>query len=109
MHESVTKFLEGFRYDAHPMGMLLGAIGALSTFYPDAKNISDPANRQLQRVRLIAKMPTIAAYVFRHSHGLPYVLPRNDLDYVGNYVNMTFQIGGHFKRARCSSGRSRRS
>jgi citrate synthase len=98
VHESVTKFLEGFRYDAHPMGMLLGAVGALSTFYPDAKNISDPANRRLQRVRLIAKMPTIAAYVFRHSHGLPYVLPRNDLDYVGNYVNMTFEIGGSFKR-----------
>ena len=93
----MTKFLEGFRYDAHPMGMLLGAIGALSTFYPDAKNISDPANRRLQRVRLIAKMPTIAAYVFRHAHGLPYVLPRNDLDYVGNYVNMTFQSGGTFK------------
>ncbi len=97
VHESVTKFLEGFRYDAHPMGMLLGAIGALSTFYPDAKNISDPVNRRLQRVRLIAKMPTIAAYVLRHAHGLPYVLPRNDLDYVENYVNMTFQIGGTFK------------
>ena len=99
VHESVTKFLEGFRYDAHPMGMLLGAVGALSTFYPDAKNISDPANRRLQRVRLIAKMPTIAAYVFRHSHGLPYVLPRNDLDYVSNFVNMTFEIGGTFKRS----------
>jgi citrate synthase len=98
VHENVKKFMEGFRYDAHPMGMLLGAVGALSTFYPDAKNISDPANRRLQRVRLIAKMPTIAAYVFRHSHGLPYVLPRNDLDYVGNYVNMTFEIGGPFKR-----------
>jgi citrate synthase len=97
VHESVTKFLEGFRYDAHPMGMLLGAVGALSTFYPDAKNISDPANRRLQRIRLIAKLPTIAAYVFRHSHGLPYVLPRNDLDYIGNYVNMTFSIGGTFK------------
>jgi citrate synthase len=96
VHESVTKFLEGFRYDAHPMGMLLGAVGALSTFYPDAKNISDPQNRYLQRVRLIAKLPTIAAYIFRHSHGLPYVLPRNDLDYVGNFVNMTFEIGGGY-------------
>ncbi len=94
VHENVTKFLEGFRYDAHPMGMLLGAVGALSTFYPDAKDISDPANRYLQRTRLIAKLPTIAAFVFRHSHGFPYVLPRNDLDYVGNFVNMTFQIGG---------------
>src|SRR5579872_5031769 len=94
VHESVTKFLEGFRYDAHPMGMLLGAVGALSTFYPDAKNIEDIENRRLQRVRLIAKLPTIAAYIFRHSHGLPYVLPRNDLEYVGNFVNMTFEIGG---------------
>ncbi len=94
VHESVTKFLEGFRYDAHPMGMLLGAVGALSTFYPDAKEIFDPENRHLQRVRLVAKLPTIAAYIFRHSHGLPYVLPRNDLDYIGNFVNMTFEIGG---------------
>ena len=94
VHESVTKFLEGFRYDAHPMGMLLGAVGALSTFYPDAKEIFDAENRYLQRVRLIAKLPTIAAYIFRHSHGLPYVLPRNDLDYIGNFVNMTFEIGG---------------
>ena len=76
------------------MGMLLGAVGALSTFYPDAKEIFDPENRHLQRVRLIAKLPTIAAYIFRHSHGLPYVLPRNDLDYIGNFVNMTFEIGG---------------
>jgi citrate synthase len=94
VHESVTKFLEGFRYDAHPMGMLLGAVGALSTFYPDAKDIGSAENRYLQRVRLVAKLPTIAAYIFRHSHGLPYVLPRNDLDYIGNYVNMTFEIGG---------------
>jgi citrate synthase len=94
VHTNVTKFLEGFRYDAHPMGMLLGAVGALSTFYPDAKAISDPENRYLQRVRLMAKLPTIAALVFRHARGLPYVLPRNDLDYIGNFVNMTFEIGG---------------
>ena len=94
VHTNVQKFLEGFRYDAHPMGMLLGAVGALSTFYPDAKEIDDPASRYLQRVRLMAKLPTIAAFVFRHSHGLPYVLPRNDLDYIGNFVNMTFEIGG---------------
>jgi citrate synthase len=74
--------------------MLLGAVGALSTFYPDAKNVADPENRYLQRVRLISKLPTIAAYIFRHSRGLPYVLPRNELGYVGNYVNMTFAIGG---------------
>ena len=94
VHTNVTKFLEGFRYDAHPMGMLLGAVGALSTFYPDAKHISDPENRRLQRVRLMAKVPTLAAFAFRHSRGLPYVLPRNDLDYIGNFVNMTFEIGG---------------
>src|SRR4029077_13903736 len=94
VHTNVTKFLEGFRYDAHPMGMLLGTVGALSTFYPDAKDIADPANRHLQRVRLIAKIPTIAAFAFRHSRGLPYVFPRNDLGYIGNFVNMTFEIGG---------------
>ena len=94
VHTNVQKFLEGFRYDAHPMGMLLGAVGALSTFYPDAKQIGDVEGRKLQRVRLLAKLPTIAALVFRHSRGLPYVLPRNDLDYIGNFVNMTFEIGG---------------
>ena len=94
VHTNVIKFLEGFRYDAHPMGTLLGAVGALSTFYPDAKNIEDPANRYLQRIRLMAKFPTIAAVAFRHSRGLPYVFPRNDLSYIGNYVNMTFEIGG---------------
>jgi citrate synthase len=94
VHTNVTKFLEGFRYDAHPMGMLLGTVGALSTFYPDAKGIADPENRKLQRVRLIAKIPTIAAFAFRHSRGLPYVFPRNDLSYIGNFVNMTFEIGG---------------
>ena len=98
VHTNVTKFLEGFRYDAHPMGMLLGAVSALSTFYPDAKEISDPDNRYLQRVRLIAKMPTLAAFAFRHSRGLPYVFPRNDLDYIGNYVNMTFEMGGRHER-----------
>ena len=94
VHTNLTQFLDGFRYDAHPMGMLLGAVGALSTFYPDAKEISDPESRRLQAVRLIAKFPTIAAWIFRHSRGLPYVFPRNDLGYVGNFVNMTFEIGG---------------
>jgi citrate synthase len=94
VHTNVTQFLDGFRHDAHPMGMLLGAVSALSTFYPDAKDIADPASRRLQRVRLIAKLPTIAAFIFRHSRGLPYVFPRNDLDYIGNFVNMTFEIGG---------------
>ena len=94
VHTNVMHFLEGFRHDAHPMGMLLGATAALSTFYPDAKEIGDEESRRLQRVRLIAKFPTIAAWVFRHSRGLPYVFPRNDLDYIGNFVNMTFEIGG---------------
>jgi citrate synthase len=94
VHTNITKFLEGFRYDAHPMGMLLGVVGALSTFYPDAKNIHDPATRYPPRIRLLAKLPTIAAFAFRHSRGLPYEFPRNDLDYIGNFVNMTFSIGG---------------
>ena len=94
VHTNIIRFMDGFRYDAHPMGMLLGAVGALSTFYPDAKDIHDPANRYIQRVRLMAKMPTIAAFAFRHSRGLPYEFPRNDLDYIGNYVNMMFSIGG---------------
>jgi citrate synthase len=97
VHTNITKFLEGFRYDAHPMGVLLGVVGALSTFYPDAKNIHDPANRYLQRLRLLAKAPTIAAFVFRHSRGLPFVFPDNDLDYIGNFVNMTFSIGGRHR------------
>jgi len=94
VHTNFAKFLDGFRYDAHPMGMLLGAVGALSTFYPDAKQIGDAESRYLQRVRLMAKLPTIAAWVFRHSRGLPFVYPSNDLDYIGNFVNMTFEIGG---------------
>ncbi|HEY7614025.1 MAG TPA: citrate synthase [Gemmatimonadales bacterium] len=97
VHTNITKFLEGFRYDAHPMGMLLGVVGALSTFYPDAKNIEDPENRKLQRIRLLAKAPTIAAFAFRHSRGLPFVFPDNDLDYIANFVNMTFSIGGRHK------------
>ncbi len=94
VHTNIIKLLEGFRYDAHPMGMLLGVVGALSTFYPDAKHIDDAKNRYMQRVRLLAKVPTIAAFIFRHSRGLPYEFPRNDLDYIGNYVNMMFSIGG---------------
>ncbi len=97
VHTNIIRFLEGFRYDAHPMGMLLGVVGALSTFYPDAKEMHDPANRYIQRVRLLAKIPTLAAFVFRQTRGLPYQFPRNDLDYIGNYVNMTFSIGGQHK------------
>src|SRR3954471_13947380 len=92
LHENIKKFLEGFRYDAHPMGMFLSAVGALSTFYPGAKNIFDPASRRLQTIRLIAKVPSIAAYVFRHTIGRPYVLPDNELSFAGNFLNMLFRM-----------------
>jgi citrate synthase len=92
LHENIKKFLEGFRYDAHPMGMFLSAVGALSTFYPDAKNITDAESRRLQTVRLIAKVPSIAAYAFRHTIGRPYVLPDNELGFTGNFLNMLFKM-----------------
>ena len=92
LHENIKKFLEGFRYDAHPMGMFLSAVGALSTFYPDAKNIFDVESRHLQRIRLVAKVPSIAAYAFRHTIGRPYVLPDNDLSFSGNFLNMLFKM-----------------
>jgi citrate synthase len=92
VHENVKKFMEGFRYDAHPMGMLCGAVGALSTFYPDANEIKDPDNRMIQTIRLIAKMPTLAAFAFRHSMGQPYVYPDNDLTYPGNFLNMMYKM-----------------
>ena len=92
LHENIKKFLEGFRYDAHPMGMFLSAVGALSTFYPDAKNIFDVESRRLQTIRLIAKVPSIAAYAFRHTIGRPYVLPDNELGYSGNFLNMLFKM-----------------
>jgi len=92
VHENVKTFMQGFRHDAHPMGMLLGSVGALSTFYPDANDIQDPENRYLQTIRLIAKMPTLAAFAFRHSHGQPYVYPDNDLAYPGNFLNMLYKM-----------------
>ena len=92
LHENLKKFLEGFRYDAHPMGMFLSAVGALSTFYPDAKNVFDAGSRRLQMIRLIAKVPGIAAYSYRHTIGRPYVLPDNDLSYTGNFLNMLFKM-----------------
>jgi len=85
VHENVKKFVEGFRYDAHPMGMLLASVGALSTFYPNANQIKDPEIRYSHVIRLIAKMPTLAAFAFRHSRGQPYVYPDNDLRYPGNF------------------------
>jgi len=91
VHEDLKKFFEGFRYDAHPMGMLLAGVGALSTFYPDAKQIDDPEERYMAAVRLIAKMPTLAAFSFRHNMGLPYVYPDNDLTYPENFLSMMFK------------------
>ena len=84
--------MQGFRHDAHPMGMLLGSVGALSTFYPDANDIQDPDNRYIQTIRLIAKMPTLAAFAFRHSNGQPYVYPDNELEYPGNFLNMLYKM-----------------
>jgi citrate synthase len=92
VHENVKAFMQGFRYDAHPMGMLLASVGALSTFYPESRNISDPDNRHMQIVRLIAKMPTLGAFAFRHAQGKPYVYPDNDLSYTANFLAMLFQM-----------------
>ncbi|MGK2933393.1 MAG: citrate synthase [Solirubrobacterales bacterium] len=92
VHEDIKKFLTGFRYDAHPMGMLLASTGALSTFYPDAKNLDDPIERYLATIRLIAKMPTLAAFSYRHNMGLPYVYPDNDLSYSENFLSMLFKM-----------------
>jgi citrate synthase len=91
IHENLKKFLDGFHHDAHPMAMLVSAVAALSTFYPEAKNMSDAENRNLQVVRLIAKMPTLAAFAYRHSLGMPYAYPDNDLSYAGNFLNMLFK------------------
>ncbi len=92
IHENIKTFIEGFRYDAHPMGILVGTVGALSTFYPDAKRVMDPESRKKQIVRLVAKMPTLAAFAYRHSLGLPYVYPDNDLSYTGNFLSMLFKM-----------------
>ncbi|HET7385709.1 MAG TPA: citrate synthase [Nocardioidaceae bacterium] len=92
VHENVRNFMEGFRYDAHPMGMLMASVGALSTFYPESRNISDADNRHMQIVRLIAKMPTLGAWSFRHAQGKPYVYPDNDLGYCANFLAMLFRM-----------------
>ena len=91
IHESIKKFLDGFHYDAHPMGMIISAVAALSTFYPDAKNIFDEDSRRKQTWRLIGKMPTLAAFTYRHSLGMPYAYPDNELSYPGNFLNMLFR------------------
>lgn len=91
IHRNIEKFIDGFHYDAHPMGMLVSTVAALSTFYPDADRIKDAELRQLQIYRLIAKMPTLAAFAYRHSIGMPFAYPDNDLEYTGNFLNMLFK------------------
>ncbi len=92
VHESIKKFVDGFHYDAHPMGMVISAVAALSTFYPDAKNIFSAESRRIQTYRLLGKLPTVAAYAYRHSLGLPYVYPVNEFSYPGNFLNMMFKM-----------------
>ena len=92
IHESLKKFMDGFNYDAHPMGMLIATVGAMSTFYPDAHAIQEPVSRTKQTYRLIAKMPTLAAFAYRHSMGTPYVYPDNSLSYTENFLNMLFKM-----------------
>jgi citrate synthase len=92
VHENVKEFMQGFRYDAHPMGMLLASVGALSTFYPEANAIKDEEVRYMQIIRLIAKMPTLAAFSYRHNRGMPYVYPDNDLSYPGNFLSMIYRM-----------------
>src|ERR1041385_4611817 len=92
VHENVKRFMDGYRHDAHPMGMLVSTIGALSTFYPDAKDIFDLESRRVQTRRLIGKVPTIAAFAYRHSRGLPFVYPDNELSFTGNFLSMLFRM-----------------
>jgi citrate synthase len=92
VHENVKDFMQGFRYDANPMGMLVASVGALSTFYPDANQIHDEAVRDMQIIRLLAKMPTLAAFAYRHNVGQPYVYPDNELSYAGNFLGMMYKM-----------------
>jgi len=95
VHENIKELMGGFRYDAHPMGMLASTVAALSTFYPEAKNVHDAQVRHSQIFRLIAKIPTLAAYAHRHSQGLHYIYPDNDLSYCGNFLRMLFAVGDY--------------
>jgi citrate synthase len=92
VHENIKKLIDGFHHDAHPMGILVGTVGALSTFYPEAKRIEDPAHRRRQAVRLIAKISTLAAFAYRHARGLPYAYPDNELSFAGNFLNMMWKM-----------------
>src|SRR3984885_4083036 len=92
VHENIKTFLQGFRYDAHPMSMLCSAVAALSSFYPEAKEIHDPASRDVSIARLVAKVPTIAAFIYRHMKGLPFVYPDNDLPYGENFLSMVARM-----------------
>src|SRR5688500_10585801 len=92
VHENIRKFLEGFRYDAHPMAMLNSAVAALASFYPDSRNIFDAEQRNISIIRLLAKVPTIAAFSYRHVKGLPFVYPDNDLSYVENFLSMVARM-----------------
>src|ERR687898_273624 len=97
VHEDIKKMNEGYRHDAHPMGMLLASVGALSTFYPEAKQIDDPEERYMAAIRMIAKIPTLAAFAYRHSMGLPYVYPDNELNYAENFLSMLFRMESSFE------------
>ena len=92
VHENIKTLMQAFRYDAHPMGMFISPVAALSTFYPDANKVSDADNRLAQIKRLIAKVPAIAAFTYRHNRGLRYIYPVNDLGYTGNFLNMMFKM-----------------
>jgi citrate synthase len=92
VHENIKRFLEGFRYDAHPMSMLCSSVAALSSFYPEAKNIHDPEQRYISMIRLLAKIPTIAAFCYRHIKGLPFIYPDNDLTYTENFLSMVARM-----------------
>lgn len=93
VHENIRKFMDGFRYDAHPMGILMSTVAALSTFYPESRRINDAASRDLQTWRLIAKMPTLASFAYRNLRGLPYVYPDNNLSFTGNFLGMLWKMG----------------
>ena len=108
VHENIKTLMQAFRYDAHPMGMFISTVAALSTFYPEANKVNDAKNCLAQIKRLIAKVPTIAAYTFRHNRGLRYVYPDNDLSYTGNFLNMMFKMTSQVHAECCVGTRAGR-